>query len=192
MRLERDDAYFAKYQPDKLAESASVFGSKLIIRSAESQDLEGLARLCFERYRDSIEVHRDKFQAEISNNPGWQDRLLLVAIVDDSIVGFARANYFEPTPDSLSNVVPPGWYLGGIIVTPGFRRRGIGLELTRRRLNWIAERANVAFCCINALNEASIDLHLRFQFNELSRDISFPGSNFTGGVGILFGLKLRP
>ena len=67
------------------------------------------------------------------------------------------------------------------------------LELTRRRLGWIAGRgATEAYYFANAQNLASIDLHAKLGFVELTRDFHVPGATFAGGVGILFRVQLKP
>ncbi len=43
----------------------------------------------------------------------------------------------------------------------------------------------------NARNTASIELHERFGFEEITRRFSFPGLTFKGGEGILFRLRLH-
>ena len=75
--------------------------------------------------------------------------------------------------------MPRGWYLTGVIVGPAFRRRGIGAELTRRRLAWVAERANEAFYFASAMYLSSIDLHTRFGFRQVNPDFAFPGAMFS-------------
>jgi GNAT superfamily N-acetyltransferase len=81
--------------------------------------------------------------------------------------------------------------LTGVIVDPALRRRGIGAEITRRRLVWIAERATEAYYFANSNNRPSIDLHALFGFKESARDFKFPGTSFSGGgSGILFRVEL--
>jgi hypothetical protein len=63
--------------------------------------------------------------------------------------------------------------------------------LTDKRLRWIGERAREAWFFANARNQASIDLHRRFGFEEVSRSFSFPGLAFDGGEGILFRVRLN-
>lgn len=69
--------------------------------------------------------------------------------------------------------------------------RGIGLALTRYRLKWIAERADHAYYFANTRNHASIDLHTRLGFTELTRDFVFPGVSFTGGQGVLHRIEFK-
>jgi ribosomal protein S18 acetylase RimI-like enzyme len=106
-------------------------------------------------------------------------------------VGYGRARLFEPAPDAPADTVPPGYYLTGLFVLPEQRGRGIGTALTRVRLDWIGERAADAWFFANARNTASIELHRRLGFEEVSRRFSFPGLTFEGGEGILFRLRLR-
>ena len=77
-----------------------------------------------------------------------------------------------------------------MIVAPALQRRGVGAELTRRRLQWIAERAGEAFYFVDAENRASRALHERFGFAELTRDFTYPGVTFPEGGGVLYRLDL--
>jgi hypothetical protein len=58
--------------------------------------------------------------------------------------------------------------------------------LTLARLDWIAGRHDQAFYFTNARNVASIELHREFGFAEVTRDFTFPGASFEGGIGVLF------
>jgi ribosomal protein S18 acetylase RimI-like enzyme len=116
---------------------------------------------------------------------------LVVAEIGDAIVAYGRAGLFEPAPEAPADTAPRGYYLTGIFVHPDQRRGGIGAALTQARLEWIGERADDAWFFANARNVASIDLHRRFGFEEVTRRFSFPGLMFEGGEGILFRLRLR-
>jgi ribosomal protein S18 acetylase RimI-like enzyme len=118
------------------------------------------------------------------------EHLLVVAESGGEIVGYGRARLFEPAPDAPADTVPHGYYLTGLFVLPEQRGMGIGTELTRVRLDWIGERAADAWFFANARNTASIELHRRLGFEEVSRRFSFPGLTFEGGEGILFRLRL--
>ena len=78
------------------------------------------------------------------------------------IVGYSRARLLEPASDAPPDTVP----------------------------DWIGERAAEAWYFANARSEASIALHRRFGFEEVSRRFSFPGLTFEGGEGILFRILL--
>ena len=74
---------------------------------------------------------------------------------------------------------------------PEFRRRGIGRNLTQVRLDWIRQRDSRAYYFANIRNQASIDLHRRFSFVEVTRDFIYPSTSFVGGVGALFRVDLN-
>jgi GNAT superfamily N-acetyltransferase len=71
------------------------------------------------------------------------------------------------------------------VVDPNRRRQGIGSALTRARLEWVFERADSVFYVVNATNRASIDLHAKQGFEEVTRDFDLPGVTFVGGHGVL-------
>ena len=72
---------------------------------------------------------------------GLPDRQLLPAAAGGRPVAYARTLRFITLPDSPSHVAPEGHCLIGLRVASGCRRRGLGLELTRRRLEWDFDRA---------------------------------------------------
>jgi GNAT superfamily N-acetyltransferase len=113
-------------------------------------------------------------------------RLLLVGEQAGELAGYGVAGAFEPAAGAPRNHAPEGWYLLGLVVRPDRRRLGVGAQLTRSRLVWIYERAPQAYYFANRLNLATIALHARFGFQELTRDFWYPGVTFTGGHGILF------
>ncbi|MGH9844945.1 MAG: GNAT family N-acetyltransferase [Blastocatellia bacterium] len=185
--IDRNETYFAAYRMRREPEeNRPGFPDRLIVRPARMEDVNGLAALHWEREGGDLNQLQERYRSELSEDPDWQRRLLLVAEDGDALAGFGRVVYFQPPLDSPTNIAPAGWYLMGLVVTPAFRRRGIGVELTRRRLDWIAERAGEAFYFVNAQNRASIALHEAFQFEEVARDFTYPGVTFTGGVGILY------
>jgi len=96
----------------------------------------------------------------------------------------------KPPEGAPANAVPDGWYLTGVIVTPQFRRRRIGHQLTQARLQWLLRRTSNVYYVASAQNRVMIELHRQFGFVEMTRDFSFPDVTFTGGVGILFEVDL--
>lgn len=110
-----------------------------------------------------------------------------VAQVGSKVVGFAKLSWVDPGAIEGSRNVDAGYYLRGVIVEDGSRRRGIGRELTRVRLEWIAEQgATEAFYVARATNLPSIELHAKLGFVEVSRDFACPGMMSPGGEYALF------
>ena len=143
--------------------------------------------------------------------------MIQVALLDGRIIGYAKASWFDPAagaPDPVADSsapgrieaaagaaavperagpdssAPAGWYLLGVIVHPDFRRRGVGLALTRSRLEWIAGHSDRAYYFANVRNLVSIEMHRKLGFVERTLDVRIPGVTFTGGVGALFALIL--
>ena len=105
-----------------------------------------------------------------------------------TIVAYGRTALVDPVPEGATR---RGYYLSGVCVCPASRRTGIGRAVTEARLDWISKRAQDAWFFTSAHNTASIGLHRKFGFEEVSRCFSFPGVTFTGGEGILFRCDLR-
>jgi RimJ/RimL family protein N-acetyltransferase len=112
--------------------------------------------------------------------------MLLVAEHAGGIGGFGRITYLARERDASAHAVPEGYYLGGLFVATALRRLGIGLALTRARMDWVFERADRVWYFANARNVASIALHERAGFEEVTRRFEVPGVTFDGGEGALF------
>jgi GNAT superfamily N-acetyltransferase len=107
---------------------------------------------------------------------------VLVAEVAGTFAGAGRVTWLEPAGDRPP---PSGHYLVGLIVDPGRRRAGVGEALTRARVDWALARADAVWYFANAGNRASLDLHARLGFEEVTRDFEVPGVTFDGGEGVL-------
>ena len=173
---------FAEYRPRAGDAPAPPRGS-FVIRDAVAADVATLAAIRHERDGGDAAAHAAAFE-RLLGVPA--DAVLLAAELGGRVVGYGKASVFAPPADAPANCAPAGWYLTGVIVADEFRRRGIGLELTRVRLVRVAARADRAHYFASAMNRASIDLHARLGFVEVTRDFWFPATSFTGGVGILF------
>lgn len=176
-------SHWATYQEDGDGEGTS---EDVVIRPAVAADCRRVAAIV--RERDSVPLADARAHCE--RDVAGTDRLLLVATVGEEVAGFARAARWQRPPRGPDNLAPGGWYLLGVVVRDRWRRHGIALELTRRRLEWIRERADEAYYFSNARNRASIDLHERLGFVELTRDFAFPDASFEAGEGILFRVDL--
>jgi GNAT superfamily N-acetyltransferase len=163
----------------------------LIIRPSVIEDRDELARIRSQRGDGTVEHFIERYDRDLKNHGAAPDNLLLTATVDGVIVGFAKVAWIEPKPDAPANAAPAAFYLAGVNVDLEHRRRGIGRELTRRRMEWIAERASEVFYFANARNLTTIDLHAELGFLEVTRDFYVSGATFDGGVGILFRATVR-
>lgn len=152
-----------------------------IIRPAVAADIEACVALAARPTDAPSRLPQDLSDAE---------RFVLVAEVAGRVVGYGRTMRFRPAADAPADCAPAGYYLIGMVVEPAFRRQGIGTALTQARLAWISERATHAWYFANSRNAASIALHSRFGFREVTRAFSFPRVAFEGGEGILFRAKL--
>jgi ribosomal protein S18 acetylase RimI-like enzyme len=104
---------------------------------------------------------------------------------DGQIVGYGRVRHFERDPQAAPDVAPAGYYLSGIVVHPDWRHQRIGERLTQARMAWASAFAPEVWYFTNAANKASLRLHHRLGFREVTRDFSFPGVTFAGGTGVL-------
>ncbi len=158
------------------------------VRGATLADRDGVAALVQQEDGGPLEEHLRGFEGELTSDR--PDNLILVAEAEGRIVGFARARRFEHPPEPPENIAPEGWYLLGVTVSPAFRRRGVGTRLTQQRLEWIAERGGEVWFFTEVSNHASIALHHRFGFIEVSRDFTFP-RRLSSEPGVLFRLSLN-
>ncbi|WP_427175228.1 N-acetyltransferase family protein [Arthrobacter sp. 92] len=115
------------------------------------------------------------------------DRVVLVAVMQGEVVGVAKT-HLHPNPEGRS---PAGHYLGGVVVAPGFRRRGVGFALTRARLEWIWSRASVAYYFTNEHNTASIRMHETFNFRPVARSTEIRGVTADDGRSALILFEAR-
>jgi ribosomal protein S18 acetylase RimI-like enzyme len=157
------------------------------IRAATPADCVAIAGLAQEVGGREVARSLERCRRETTD----PDVLLLMAEADTGPVGFGRAAAWVPPPDAPANAAPAGWYLLGLFVRPAWRRRGVGRELTRERLRWLAERTRRGYFFANARNEASIALHESLGFAERTRDFWFPNTSFDGGEGVLFEADLE-
>ena len=181
---------YAEFSPEKGGAPPLGAADGLVIRPAERADLSQLAAIAAQREREPAADWLATFQRLLAATADGQS-LLLVAALGETTAGYGKTAHFTPPADSPSNVAPAGFYLTGLIVDPAYRRRGLGLALTRARLDWIGERSPRAYYFANERNRVSIDLHQALGFVELTRDFHHPHVRFEGGAGILFACDLR-
>jgi ribosomal protein S18 acetylase RimI-like enzyme len=167
------------------------------VRPAAVADLPALARLAVAERAGPPADWQARFAADLADpdaclllaqsggQPGGQSGGQSGGQPGGQVAGYGRARRFAPPPDAPANVAPAGYYLTGLLVSPACRRLGIGEQLTRARMAWVATRATEVWFFANAANAASLRLHQRLGFREVTRDFTYPGVTFTGGVGVL-------
>jgi len=175
------------FQEFKATREPRPLPTGLRIRAATLEDGQALAAISVERHGGDLANRLERVRSQLASAGSRFDLHLLVAELAGEVVGFGRTGYHHwKTPADRG--APEGWYLQGVIVRPPFRECGIGRELTRCRLGWIAGKADEAYSFTNARNSVSIALHVQLGFVELTRDFAYPDASFDGGEGILFRL----
>jgi ribosomal protein S18 acetylase RimI-like enzyme len=179
---------FEDYHPDHHGARAA----NIVVRSATRADIVTIAPISAQReglqLADCVAAFEREFDAiEL----GKVQRLLYVAEIGGAIVGFSRSSYLPTHEIDGARAMPQGWYLNGVTVDPVWRRCGVGHAITVHRITRVAERDDCIYYFVNTRNLASIDLHTKLGFQELTRDFALPGLSFVGGEGILFALRIR-
>ncbi len=118
----------------------------------------------------------EQFAADISGDR----RQMFVATVNTQVVAYGRV--IELAAGEAGAGTPAGYYLGGVLVAPAWRRRGIARALTRARLRWAFSRTDEAFYVAGADNVASLHLHAGLGFQEVKR---FASERSPAGVDVL-------
>ncbi|MFP5417066.1 MAG: N-acetyltransferase family protein [Actinomycetes bacterium] len=116
---------------------------------------------------------------------------LVVAEYRGEIIGYGWLSWLTPTADGGRNA-PDGWYLSGVVVSPDFRRRGLGRRLTQARIEWALAHGGAVHYVVAARNHASRTLHSSLGFQEITTDFTLPGVVFGNNDGILCRLLARP
>jgi ribosomal protein S18 acetylase RimI-like enzyme len=181
-------ALFAAYDPAARGERSAA----LRVRAAFRGDIPAIARLTADRERQPIADCEASVSGELDRiERNATRKYICVGEIDGVIAGFGRATYLPGSEIPGARGMPDGWYLTGVIVDPSWRRRGVGHALTRHRMGWVAEQADAVYYYASARNRPTHDLHAAFGFAEVTRNFAFPGTDFTGGMGILFVCALR-
>jgi ribosomal protein S18 acetylase RimI-like enzyme len=173
---------FAEYQPEVGRQSVEVD-----VRPAEPADLQVCAELIVSRTHGSAAERRERLVADLAD----PDKYIAVAVVGDEVVGYGGVIRHELKLDDPPTTAPTAYYLIGLIVSPAWRRHGIGELLTRDRMRWTAERADAVYYFANQANGAILDLNKTFGFIEVTRDFSFPGAPLKPGTCVLLRADLN-
>ncbi|WP_406054852.1 GNAT family N-acetyltransferase [Kribbella sp. NBC_00889] len=169
---------FADYEPET---DRRALGAEVQTRPAKEADLDACARLIVARTGGSVDGRRRRLLGDLQD----PRRYSAVACVSDEVVGYGGVIWHEATSADPPTTAPTGYYLVGLIVSPAWRRHGIGELLTIERMRWTAERADTIHYFANLANGPTLDLHARLGFTELTRDFTFPGNPLKPGTGVL-------
>ena len=183
------EGLFAEYQPER---DGARPAKDWEVRLATAEDAWWIAAVVQEREGGDLEEMRAHAGRELAAIASGAEDALWVAERGGEVVAFARACHKRPTEERPLGDMPEAWILGGVIVSPPHRRRGIAHELVRARLEWLKERTDVCYYAGSVQNQVTIDLHAPFGFEQVKYDIDHPGVGFTGGVGALYRLRLTP
>jgi ribosomal protein S18 acetylase RimI-like enzyme len=169
--------------------SSSAETLSCLVEPATFSDLPLIAKISSDREGSSYERALKSLKLLVTQHGGKEPPFLLKAVHHQEIVGFSKTVWLEPEISGDPLGLVPGWYLGGVVVSPDFRRRGIGTQLTDARLEAIFRVTESAYYFANHRNKTSIHFHEGFGFQEVKRAIEVPGVTFTNGVGILYSLE---
>ncbi|MET8766808.1 GNAT family N-acetyltransferase [Streptomyces sp. NPDC004658] len=173
--MARTDSRFAAYLPHPAERYAPVTA---VVAEATGHDVPKLASLQARTRGGSASEWADRIHRALCA----ERSLVITAKVSGEAVGYANAAFL---PEHAEDGAPAGYYLTGVTVDPDWRRRGIAELLTRWRMDRVWERDSAVWCFISARNLASLDLHRKLGFVQVTVGASFQGIEFAGGEGLL-------
>ncbi len=140
-----------------------------MIYKAEKKDASVIASLAIQMWENhTIEDLAEEFEHTIES----EDGVIFLKQIDGQAVGFAqcqlRHDYVEGTESS------PVGYLEGVFILPGYRKRGLAVELLNTCEKWAKERGCSEFASdCELVNEDSLNFHMKAGFTEANRIICF-------------------
>jgi GNAT superfamily N-acetyltransferase len=171
--------YHATYEPQ--AESRRL---TVAVREGQADDIHDLARI---ELTFGLRTAQEWLK-RIDTVAADRRCLLLVAHVDGSLAGTSEVTWLDTDPETCA---PAGYLLAGVNVLAEWRRGGVARALTVPRLDWIRERADVAWYVASSANPTTIAMHDEFGFVETMRAPRIHGIDFDSGEGVLFRADLR-
>ncbi len=118
----------------------------------------------------------EQFAADITG----EQRQMFVAKANGQVLAYGRI--LDLAAEEAGPGTPAGYYLGGVLVDPAWRGRGLATALTRARLHWAFARTGTVFYVTGADNTASLHLHAALGFHEIMR---FESERSTAGLDVL-------
>ncbi|HEY5437344.1 MAG TPA: GNAT family N-acetyltransferase [Acidimicrobiales bacterium] len=155
---------------------------EIVIRVAEPSDSTACALLISDHESGAFEDWRSRFEIDLAN----PRRLFLVATVDDSVLGYGHTTFHSRDAHEESTSSPSGYFLSGLMVSPDYRRKGIGKFLTIARINKLRQVTDHIYYGAERGNLATIDLHAQLGFENVGSVLK-EGEEFS-----LFRSQLHP
>ena len=113
--------------------------SEALIRRAAPSDLDACALLISDHTSGEFEDWRSRFEKDLAN----PQRHFLVATIDDVVVAYGHTTFHTRTSDNEADASPSGYFLSGLLVSPGHRREGLGTLLTVARIDELRQVTNM-------------------------------------------------
>ena len=129
------------------------------VRDADTEDLAACAQLNAERHSDLVELWYERFENDLHNPL----RRFLVATINDRVIGYGHTVEHVREGGDV-DASPSGYFLAGLLVSPHYRRTGVGTRLTTARLNILRNQTDVVYYLADPLNRATIEMHSRLGF----------------------------
>lgn len=152
------------------------------MRKATPSDLDACALLISNHESGEFEDWRSRFEQDLAN----PQRHFLVATIDDLVVAYGHTTFHTRTSESEAGASPSGYFLSGLLVSPGHRREGLGTLLTVARIDELRRVTGVIYYRAEPDNQATIDMHSQLGFRKVET-VKSDGRDFT-----LFCLELSP
>lgn len=140
-----------------------VTTNETVIRRATPSDVNACAILISNYESGVLEDWRSRFEQDLAN----PRRLFLVATIDDVVVAFGHTTFHTRTLENETNAGPSGFFLSGLLVSPGHRRRGLGTLLTIARIDELRQVTDTIYYRTEPDNQATIDMHAQLGFREV-------------------------
>ena len=175
------NALYAPYDPSPTQRPAG--GSALVVRGVTAEDAPVIAALWAERHgADAAEGEPGVRRHLAAIADGRARDQVFLAEVGGQPAGYGKCGW----RDYSGGGAVDGWYLLGVVVHPDFWRRGAASALARRRFRWLRDQgAEAVWSFSNSRNPASLDMHRKHGFAEVTRDFTIPNISFSGGEGVL-------
>jgi hypothetical protein len=101
-----------------------------------------------------------------------------VATIDDLVVAYGHTTFYARTSEDEAGASPSGYFLSGLLVSPGHRREGLRTLLTIVRIDELRQVTDIIYYRAEPDNQATIDMHSQLGFREVGT-VQRYGRDFT-------------